>query len=281
MSADLPVAIIGAGPVGLAAAAHLAERDVPFLLLEQGPCVGQSVQYWSHVRLFSPWRLNIDPAAARLLGTTGWQAPDLDHLPTGADLLWDYLVPLADHPSIASRLLLNAQVVAVGRKDMDKAKSADRDRQPFAIRLSDGRRLEARAVIDASGSYFSPNPLGSDGNPVPGEVEHKSRIHYGIPDLHSGHGARYEGQRVLVVGAGHSAINAIVDLVELRRGDPKTRIQWALRRGTLDGLFGAGDADSLPARGALGARARAAIEAGEVDVLAPLRYPPFDQRHAA
>ena len=271
MSSERPVAIIGAGPVGLAAAAHLAERDSPFLLLERGPGAGHCIQRWSHVRLFSPWRQNIDAAAARLLAGSGWQAPDPDRLPTGAELIRDYLVPLADHPAIASRLLFNAQVASVGRKYMDKTKSSGRERQPFELRLTDGTRLEARAVIDASGTYLSPNPIGSDGIPVPGEAEYRSRITYGIPALLSRRGARYAGQRVLVVGAGHTAINAIIDLLELRRRDPETRIQWAIRRDTLVGLFGVRETDPLPARGELGEAARAAIEAGEVEVLAPLR----------
>ncbi|WP_228374288.1 FAD-dependent oxidoreductase [Demequina phytophila] len=66
-NAHLPVAIIGAGPVGLAAAAHLLGRGIDFVVLESGPSVGANVRAWGHTRLFSPWRHLVDPAARRLL----------------------------------------------------------------------------------------------------------------------------------------------------------------------------------------------------------------------
>ena len=59
----LPVAIIGAGPVGLAAAARLIERGLQPLIFEKGSHVGAAVADWGHVRVFSPWRYNIDTAA--------------------------------------------------------------------------------------------------------------------------------------------------------------------------------------------------------------------------
>src|SRR5690349_5811195 len=92
---DQPVVVIGAGPVGLAAAAHLIERDVPVLVLQAGADPADSVRQWGHVRLFSPWRLNVDRAAARLLADAGWVEPPGDDLPTGAALIAEYLRPLA------------------------------------------------------------------------------------------------------------------------------------------------------------------------------------------
>ncbi|WP_435867134.1 FAD-dependent oxidoreductase [Streptosporangium canum] len=64
-NAELPVALIGAGPIGLAAAAHLVERGLPFILFEAGAEAGTSVRQWGHVHLFSPWRYNTDAAARR------------------------------------------------------------------------------------------------------------------------------------------------------------------------------------------------------------------------
>ena len=60
---ELPVAVIGAGPVGLAAAAHLVERGLRPVIFERGDSVGASLLEWGHVRVFSPWRYNIDAAA--------------------------------------------------------------------------------------------------------------------------------------------------------------------------------------------------------------------------
>ncbi len=83
----LPVAVIGAGPVGLAAAAHLHERGIPFVVFEVGDDVATSIREWAHVQLFSPWSYNIDPAARRLLEANGWVAPDGDEHPTGGELI--------------------------------------------------------------------------------------------------------------------------------------------------------------------------------------------------
>src|SRR5688572_17539415 len=77
-----PVAVIGAGPVGLAAAAHLASRTIPFIVFEAGSSVGEHLSDYGHVRLFSPWQFNVDRAAVRLLEAEGWKAPDAAYLPT-------------------------------------------------------------------------------------------------------------------------------------------------------------------------------------------------------
>src|SRR6266545_2598474 len=124
----LPVVVIGAGPVGLAAAAHLTERSLPFLVLEAGDTVAASVRQWGQVRLFSPWRYDIDQAARRLLDAAGWAAPDPGVLPTGADLVEDYLQPLAKLPAIAANLRLGARVVALARYGIDRIRTADRER---------------------------------------------------------------------------------------------------------------------------------------------------------
>ena len=111
-----PVAIIGGGPAGLAAAAHLAERGLPFLVLEAGPQAGHSVLSWGHVQLFSPWRYCVDKAALRLLEPTGWKTPDPESYPTGRALVERYLAPLAAHPAIAPHLRLGRRVAAITRE---------------------------------------------------------------------------------------------------------------------------------------------------------------------
>lgn len=269
MSEKLPVAVIGAGPVGLAAAAHLALLNEPFLILEQGPRPGYAIEHWAHVRTFTPWRFNVDSASRALLCQIGWQEPDESHVPTGRELLSDYLVPLSNHPTIASRLRLNAKVAQVSRKSLDKTGSAGRNLRPFELRLIDGTRIDARAVIDASGTWFNPNPMGADGTVVSGERENSTRIVYGIPDVLGRDRARFSGKSVLVVGAGHSAINAVLDLVALRELDRGIRIQWAMRRENLASIYGCAGQDVLPARGALGSAAQDAIESGKVELYSP------------
>src|SRR5687768_15753872 len=115
MSNRLPVAVIGAGPVGLAAAAHLLLAGEEPLVLEAGPSAGWHVAQWGHVRLFSPWSFNLDTASTTLLETHGWSAPPLDEHPTGRELVEQYLAPLSATPEIASRLRTSTRVTAVTR----------------------------------------------------------------------------------------------------------------------------------------------------------------------
>ena len=271
VSESLPVAVIGAGPVGLAAAAHLVERQLPFRLFEAGMHVGENVRDWGHVRLFSPWGYNIDKAARRLLQRHGWQAPRAKELPTGAELHDRYLAPLARLPEIRSRLETGAEVVAISRHGLDKVKTDGRESAPFELMVrnvrGEVRRVLAGAVIDASGTWQQPNPLGANGMPAPGEQGQADRIVHGIPDVLGADRARYAGRRVLVVGAGHSAANVLLALASLAEADGNTRIAWVVRGRAPQRLFGTGKPDELEARGALGAAVKALYSAGKLEML--------------
>ena len=227
-STQLPVAVIGAGPVGMAAAAQLATRGLPFVVLETGDGVAASVRQWAHVRLFSPWRFNTDPAARTLLEQTGWTAPDPETLPTGGDLINNYLAPLAAHPAIAPHLRLGVAVTAVARQGFDRVRTAGRDTAPFLLRLSDGTELLASAVIDASGTWRTPNPLGGNGLPARGEAEAVAagRVFCGMPDVRGSLRERVAGRSVAVVGAGHSATGTLLALAELAETEPGTTLHW-------------------------------------------------------
>ena len=267
-STQLPVAVIGAGPVGMAAAAQLATRGLPFVVLETGDGVAASVRQWAHVRLFSPWRFNTDPAARTLLEQTGWTAPDPETLPTGGDLINNYLAPLAAHPAIAPHLRLGVAVTAVARQGFDRVRTAGRDTAPFLLRLSDGTELLASAVIDASGTWRTPNPLGGNGLPARGEAEAVAagRVFCGMPDVRGSLRERVAGRSVAVVGAGHSATGTLLALAELAETEPGTTLHWLLRAPNPSRAYGGGDADALPARGAIGTRIRALVDAGKVTV---------------
>ena len=266
----LPVAVIGAGPVGLAAAAHLLERGLQPLVFEAGAAVGASISEWGHVRVFSPWEFDVDPVAVALLERHGWTAPDPAGYPTGDEIVTRYLQPLAATPEVAPSLRLNARVLGVARAGIDKLKDGGRDDAPFELLVDEGgveRRYLASAVIDASGTWTRPNPLGA-GLPASGEAALRERIAYGIPDVLGEARARFAGKRVVVVGSGHSAFNAILDLVALRESEPATQIVWAIRGGAPGRKYGGGGADQLPARGALGAAVRALVEDGSVALAA-------------
>lgn len=266
----LPVVVIGAGPVGLAAAAHLAERGIGFLVLEAGDEAGAAIRRWGHVRVFSPWRYDTDAAARRLLEAAGWNAPDPDVLPTGHELVDDYLRPLAQLPQIAPYLRFGRRVTAISRLGMDRVRSRGREDAPFLIRTltADGpARLHARAVIDASGTYRTPNVLGASGLPASGEQEAAAWIEPALPDVLGADRARFAGKRTLVVGAGHSAANTLISLVRLAEQVPGTSVSWAVRGRSAARSYGGGEADELPARGALGSRVRELVESGRVSLL--------------
>ncbi|MFJ4568233.1 FAD-dependent oxidoreductase [Streptomyces caelestis] len=271
---QLPVVVIGAGPVGLAAAAHLVERGLELLVLEAGPSAGTAVRDWTHVRLFSPWSEVTDPAAEKLLAPTGWSRPDGSAYPTGGDWATMYLQPLAD--VLGDKVRYGATVTGVARAGRDRIVDSGRDEQPFTvhIRSVDGReeRIIARAVIDASGTWSTPGPLGADGLPALGEKAAADRIAYRVPDLKDpAVRARYTGKRTAVVGSGASAFTALAHLAELAGDEPGTHAVWILRRGITGSTFGGGEADQLPARGALGLRAKAAVEAGHASAVTGFR----------
>jgi thioredoxin reductase len=266
----LPVAVIGAGPVGLAAAAHLVARGERPLVLEAGATPAASVLKWGHVRIFSPWRHNVDAAAAALLESAGWVRPPDDVHPTGSELVALYLAPLAALPAIRPHLRLRTRVLGISRLGFDRTRTAGRQHSPFVLRVdADGVQGDvlARAVIDASGTYDSPNPLGGNGVPAIGERELAGRVFYGLPDVLHADRETYAGRHVLVVGSGHSAFNVLLDLATLAEEARGTRITWAVRRPSLDHVFGGGQQDQLEERGRLGLRMRALAERGVIEIV--------------
>jgi threonine dehydrogenase-like Zn-dependent dehydrogenase len=273
-SAPLPVAVIGAGPVGLAAAARLIERGIEPLVIEAASSVGANLLDVGHVRLFSPWRYDVDAAMAAQLAATGWTAPPPQGLPLAREIVERVLQPFAALPAVQRALHLNTRVLSISRDGFDKVKTTGREAAPFVIRaLRDGRPVElrARAVIDASGTWSTPNPLGANGLSANGERENADAIYYGIPDALGRDRARYAGKHTLVVGAGHSAANALLALAELAADAPGTRFVWAVRSNVLTRVFGGGDADALPARGQLGASLRALRDGGRMAFVSGLR----------
>jgi len=266
---SLPIAIIGAGPVGLAAAAHLKLRNLPFLLFEAGATVASNILSWRHIKVFSPWRYNIDKAARQLLSNTKWQSPDDEALPTGEELYNEYFKPLAELPSLKSNIILGAKVLSIGRKNADKMKTWGRASLPYVVQVLRENEIEqyyVKGVIDASGTWNSPNPIGSGGVYALGEVENHEKIFYGIPDILQHHELRYKNKSVLVVGSGHSAINAILELDKLKEKYPATEIHWVVRKDNISDVYGGQEKDALAARGALGIKIEELIVNDRVSV---------------
>jgi len=267
MSEAKTVVVIGAGPVGLAAAAHLVERGIRPIVLEAGDSIGHSVRQWGHVQLFSPWEYNVDRAAERLLAATGWNSPDPHHYPTGAELLERYLEPLATKTALADHIRTTSRVTEISRSGFDKLKTSGRESAPFEIRYQNGQGpniVQADAVIDASGTWLSPNPAGANGLPAIGEAQAANKIAYGMPDVLGRDRARYAGKAVAVLGAGHSAIGTLTDLARLAAEAPGTQPVWLLRGNDPAKAFGGGANDKLVARGELGAAFAALVAADRI-----------------
>ncbi|KIH96569.1 flavoprotein [Streptomonospora alba] len=273
MAEGHPVVVVGSGPAGLAAAAELHSRGVPVCVLEKADAAGAAVRAWGHVRLFSSWRDLVAPAAEKLLAAGGWRRPPDDAYPTGSEWADLYLEPLA--AALGERVRFGAEVVGVSRRGRDRVVDAGRAEEPFTVRVrtSGGEeRMLARAVVDASGTWGAPNPLGGDGLPALGESAAAERIEFRIPDTGSAEvRSRYAGRRTAVVGSGHSALTTLVALAGLAEEAPGTRAVWVLRRGDVGDAFGGGADDRLAARGALGRRARAAVESGRIEVVTGFR----------
>ncbi len=268
---NLPIAIIGAGPIGLAAAAHLVEHKQAFILLEAGHEVAHNIRTWGHVTLFSPWRYNINKAAKALLDASHWEEPNLDTLPTGHELIDLYLKPLSNLMQIKPHIQLNSKVVGISRQFNDKMKTKNRVEQSFIIYIeqeNDIRMIEARAVIDVTGTWGNPNPANSTGIWLQNEKALANHIEYGIPAINT-NTKRYANKKIAVIGGGHSAINTLLALAELQEENPATKLVWIMRKKSVEEAYGGEEKDALAARGALGVRIHELVDTGKVEVITP------------
>jgi thioredoxin reductase len=266
--AVLAVAVIGAGPVGLAAAAHLLERGVDVVVFEAGESAADAVRQWGHTRLFSPWRFLVDPAARRLLEAEGWVAPDPDGIPTGAELVRDYLEPLAELESMRRIVRTRSTVSAVARQGMDRTRTSGRAAVPFVLRVvgpAGAADVRARAVIDASGTFRTPRPLGAHGLAPLGLDDVADRVIGALPDVRGSDRHLFAGRRTTVVGAGHSAANTLLALLALAEDVPGTTVTWVIRTSRAARITSSAD-DELADRARLGAALEDAVREGRLVV---------------
>ncbi|MBO0331378.1 NAD(P)-binding domain-containing protein [[Muricauda] lutisoli] len=270
---ELPIAIIGGGPVGLAAAAHLKNCGQNFVLFESAEEVGANILSWGHVNLFSPWEYNIDKVAEKLLRAAMVRIPNKERVPCGNEIVHQYLKPLAELKGIKESIHLNSRVLAVGRKGLDKTKTLGREKLPFSIQVKENGQFKtysARGVIDASGTWHNPNPMGSGGIFAVGELENRKFIHYGMPDVKGKARETFANKSILVVGGGHSAIGSILALNSISKEFPNTKIHWILRKERVEDVYGGLEADEFKSRGALGIAIEKLVNSGAVEVHTPV-----------
>ncbi|MEQ8524718.1 NAD(P)-binding domain-containing protein [Gracilimonas sp.] len=269
---NLPIAIIGAGPVGLAAASYIIKRGKTPIILEAGDEAGYAIRQWEHVRLFSPWKYNMDKAAVELLKASSWIEPEPEKLPTGKEFLEDYITPLSKNTVLKDFIKYGSKVTAVTRLNTDKIRTFGREKLPYVLKIdrgSDTEFIQASAVIDTSGTWFTPNPIGSGGIKAAGEEEHSNKITYGIPNVLNKDRAKFEDKTIAVVGSGHSAMQVIIDLLELQETSQTTNMKWVMRKTDLGNVFGGGKDDALPARGEIGMKAKKAVEYNRLELVTP------------
>jgi len=214
----------------------------------------------------------MDHSAKRLLANTNWDSPSLDELHTGNEFVKKYLTPLANHPDIKPQIHLNAKVIAISKKGLDKMKTSNREQVPFELRIDkEGSILitHADVVLDATGTWNQPNPLGSSGLLAIGEIEANQFITKGIPDVKGIDLKKFANQTVLVVGSGHSAINTLLDLAEIQETHPKTKLHWVLRKKNLEKVYGGQEKDGFEARGALGIKLQKLVESNKLTIHTP------------
>jgi len=268
----LPIVIIGAGPIGLAAAAHLHKRGQKFTILEAGSQVAENIRSWEHVSFFSPWKYNLDSASIEILADYNWEQPKSNRIPTGKELIEQYLVPLSETMELKPNIRFNSKVISISRRRINKMKNFGRDNAPFALHVLSKGRIEvvnAKAVIDASGTWENPNPIGSDGLPAIGEDQNKENIFYGIPDVLGKHRNRYIFKNVAVIGGGHSAINTLLELADLKKEYSGMQLTWILRKANIEDAYGGLDNDELPGRGRVGQQVKELVDSGKLRVLTP------------
>jgi 2-polyprenyl-6-methoxyphenol hydroxylase-like FAD-dependent oxidoreductase len=253
------LAILGAGPIGLEAALAAADRGLPFTVYDAAPSVAGHVRDWGHVRVFTPWDMNVSDRMRAALQDEGVIAPSGDDLPHGDELVDRLYEPVAGLRSVAPRLRLGTRVEAVGRERLlkhDEIGTGARADYPFRLLLTTGEGDEvvehADVVLDCTGTYGNPNALGDGGIPAPGERALADRIEQRMPQFEAEPEA-WAGRTILLTGAGHSAQTAARELAEFARDADGTRVIWAVRGADPD--WGAVDDDPLPERAALNAAA--------------------------
>jgi thioredoxin reductase len=260
------IAILGAGPTGLEAALAAVDSGLAFTVYEASPEIAGHVRSWGHVRLFSPWSMNVSARMRRHLEAAGLAVPSADDAscPTGAELIETILQPVAELPAIAPHLQTGVRVREIGRQGLlkhEEIASERRAKTSFRLLLerSDGEEstVGAEVVLDCTGSYGNPNTLGDGGIAAPGENALGERILRQIPDFLK-EPESWAGSTVLLVGAGHSAQTAAIDLARFAELYPGTRVLWAQRKDETPSVLT--EDDALPERARLVAKAARVTE---------------------
>jgi len=228
------LAILGAGPIGLEAALVARQLKLPLTIYERGRA-GEHLLQWGHVRLFSPFGINVTPLGRSTVLT---RRPD-DELPgddaiiSGREHVERYLAPIAE--TLKEHLRTETHVIRVGRRNTLKDEhpgEAVRGKSPFVLllRTRNGDRVdEADVVLDCTGTYGQHRWLGDGGIPALGELQAEPQIGYALEDVLGHRRNDYAGKSVLVIGGGYSAATTVCNLATLAEHDNATWVTWLAR----------------------------------------------------
>jgi thioredoxin reductase len=228
------LAILGAGPIGLEAGLYAKRLDLPFTIYERGR-IGEHMLRWGHVRLFSPFGMNVSPLgrAASRAADPRREFPDDGACITGREHVAAYLQPMAE--LLQGHIQNDNVVLKIGRRGMLKGESpgdAVRAKKPFRLLVRDKNRErieEADAVLDCTGVYAQHRWLGDGGIPAPGELQAEPQIAYGLEDILGDRKQHYANRSVLVVGAGFSAATTVCNLAKIAEENQTTWTIWLAR----------------------------------------------------
>lgn len=226
----LRVVVVGAGPMGLAAAIGAIDRGFDVTVLERG-LIGQSLRSWGPTRFFTPLEMNVPPRFREILGA---RMPPPDALLSGRDMAEQILQPIAESELLRGRVRTGQTVLAIGRRGLTRSDYAGhplRAERPFRLLLSgpEGESvLEAEIILDASGGLILPKAIGAGGLPARGELQLNGSAIRTLGEL-ADRSDELRGLRILLVGNGHSAANAIGFFSSLAEKGHGTSVVWAVR----------------------------------------------------
>lgn len=267
------IAVLGAGPVGLEAAAHAANLGHPVTVYDRGD-VAEAVGQWGHVRMFTPFGMNCTQLGLDLIRKEHPQheLPGANDLLTGHEYRDGYLVPLALTSKLGDAVQTRTFVVTVGRAGVLKTEAADdpkRATAPFRLLLRDDKGAErfeeADVVLDCTGTYGRHAWLGDGGIPAAGELAAEKQVSYGVDDVLGRRKAQYAGKSVIVIGAGFSAATTVCTLAQLAEENAATWVIW-LARGPRSTPLTRNPTDPLRERDRLAAKANNLATRGDGNV---------------